>query len=183
MVTTKWPRASFLAGAIGWLLAGRSALAHGVAFGPADARSVFIIAKSENKNQVHYGVHLDAACNPIGLAPVFGYWRMLERRGDIEPILALEEPAYGLADGQTIERGLESATIRLKLRAFSNRPMAIVVKRVAGRCAAVALGKIAGIEARIVSVYVKLRWPFGIEYLLLRGFDAENRPLEEFVRQ
>ena len=151
-------------------------------FGSRDARSVFIVTKSENKNQVHYGVHLDALCKPIGSAPVFGYWRMLEGRGEIEPILPLEEAAYGVSDGQTIERGLDTTTIRMKLRAFSHRPLAIVVKRINGRCDAVATGKIAGTDARILSVHVKLRWPFGIEYLLVRGLDAEHRSIEEFVR-
>ena len=41
--------------------------------------SVFFVAKSENRNEVHYGFALDAACSPAGPAPVFAYWRMRER--------------------------------------------------------------------------------------------------------
>ncbi len=43
---------------------------------------VFSIAKSENKNQVQYVVRLDAHCAPVGPAPVFAYWRMLEKGRD-----------------------------------------------------------------------------------------------------
>ncbi|HTB75350.1 MAG TPA: hypothetical protein VK762_19000, partial [Polyangiaceae bacterium] len=34
-------------------------------------RSVFFVAKSENRNEVHYGIALDPACGPVGASPVF----------------------------------------------------------------------------------------------------------------
>jgi hypothetical protein len=54
-----------------------------------DPTSVFIVAKNQNKNQVHYGVRLDPACSVVGAQPVYSYWRMLERGGEVEPILPL----------------------------------------------------------------------------------------------
>ncbi len=170
-----------------WFLGGPFAIttafaaAQGVSFGPADTRSVFIVAKSQNKNQVHYGVHLDASCRPLGLAPVFGYWRMFEQRGEIEPMLDIEESAYGLTEGQTVERTAEETTIRVSLRAFPDRPLVISIRRVDGRCETVARTVIAGVEADLVFVYAKIRWPFGIEYLLLHGRDPAKRPIEERV--
>ena len=47
---------------------------------------------------------------------------------------------------------------------------------------AIAASLIAGAEARLASIYVKLKWPFGVDYMLLRGFDAERRPIEEWIR-
>jgi hypothetical protein len=29
---------------------------------------------------------------------------------------------------------------------------------------------------------VKLRWPFGVEYMLVRGVDGENRRVEEVIK-
>ena len=71
-----------------------------------DVASVFYVAKSENRNQVHYGVHLDASCSPVGTAPVFPYWRMLEH-GPLaaEPLLQREVDAYGVAEQHVTERG------------------------------------------------------------------------------
>jgi len=169
--------------ALGSFFAVASAHAGGVvAFGPHDARSVFLIAKSQNRNQVHFGVHLDAACDPVGSAPVFGYWRMVEAGGAIEPILAIEEAAYGLSDAQVVEKGIDGSTVRVVLRAVPERPVVISVKQVDGRCTAVARGTIAGAEARLELVYVKVRWPFGVDYLLLRGRGAEEQSVHEIIR-
>jgi len=69
-------------------------------------RSVFFVAKSENRNEVHYGVALDSACVPAGSSPVFAYWRMRERSPlATEPLLAREVSAYGIAEPQRVERG------------------------------------------------------------------------------
>ena len=154
----------------------------GVAMRSDDVRSVFFIARSQNKNQVHYGVHLDARCDPVGPEPVFGYWRMLENRGEIEPMLGLEAPAYGLRDSQLIGRRADSATIEVRLRAFPERPLLITVRRLNGRCEASATTAIAGSEARLHWIYVKLRWPFGIGQVLVRGWaNADGRPVEELI--
>jgi hypothetical protein len=46
---------------------------------PAELPSAIVIAKSSNRNEVHYAVRVDDACAPYGPAPVRPYWRMLER--------------------------------------------------------------------------------------------------------
>ncbi|HKQ70456.1 MAG TPA: DUF4833 domain-containing protein [Polyangiaceae bacterium] len=108
----------------------------GVPMGAMDARSVFFIARSHNKNQVHYGVHLDGSCAPVGSRPVFGYWRMLEERDRVEPILGIEESAYGIDDAQRVERGPSAATVTIRLRAFPDRPLVITIEQKNGRCEA-----------------------------------------------
>src|SRR5262245_9307238 len=92
-----------------------------------DVRSVFFIARSTNKNQVHYGVRVDAACNFIGAESVYGYWQMLESHGEIEPILALEQPVYGLQESQSVTKNGASINIRVKLRAFPDRSLDIAI--------------------------------------------------------
>jgi Domain of unknown function (DUF4833) len=154
----------------------------GVAIQPDDVRSVFFIARSQNKNQVHYGVHVDAACEPLGTQPVFAYWRMLERRGELEPILGLEQPAYGLHESQRIERHGDTTTIGIKLRAFPERPLSVVVKRTNGKCEAAAIAAIAGADARLHWIYVKIRWPFGIGQVLVHGSaNDDGRQVEELI--
>src|SRR5580692_8073537 len=76
---------------------GRLTDAAGDSTTPGESAPLFFVSKSENKNQVSYAVRLDAECRPTGAAPVFAYWRMLERSPVVvEPLLALEEMAYGV---------------------------------------------------------------------------------------
>lgn len=147
----------------------------GVARGQArsrDVASVFFIEKSENRNQVHYGVHLDETCAPTGRSPVFAYWRMLER-GPLatEPLLSLEQPAYGVAS----QRVLASGQVAVELGALRARRI-LVASRPQGQagqpsdaCVAVATTTINGAPAALTSVYAKLSWPFGVAYLMLSG--------------
>jgi hypothetical protein len=146
-----------------------------IAHGGADRegrtiRSVFFIAKSENKNQVHYGIHLDRACAPAGDAPVFAYWRMLER-GPLatEPLIAQEQPAYGLSAQRVVKRREEGGSVLVTLNALPKRPIVIDSTAVDSTCTAVARASIGGVPASLGSVFVQLRWPFGVDYLLLLG--------------
>lgn len=178
-------RARFLAAALvsAAVLLGRGVAADD-AFGPRprDVTSMFFIARSTNKNQVHYGVRLDAACNVVGDRPVYGYWRMLQNRGEIEPILGMEQPAYGVDDRQEILRSSAMTTVRFKLRAFPKRALAVTISRTEAGCEALASTGIAGAEARLRSIYVKIKWPFGIDYVLVRGLTKEGRPVEEWLQ-
>jgi hypothetical protein len=151
------------------LMASRYVTADEVQFGSVDVRSVFFIAKSQNKNQVHYGIRLDRECNPVGKRPVFAYWRMFENQGETEPLLGTEGPAYGLDDTQEIVNFPSSSQVRVRLRAFRDRPVVVTVMRKGDSCVAEASTTIAGADAKLDSMYVKLRWPFGVEYVLVRG--------------
>ena len=131
--------------------------------------SVFIIAKNHNRNQVHYGVQVDDACAIVGAQPVYGFWRMFERRGEVEPLLDSELSAYGVDPNQRIERSGDTTTIHTRLNAAPDRPVTVTVKRVAGRCETHASTSIAGSVAVLRWVYVRFRWPFGVDYILLHG--------------
>jgi hypothetical protein len=143
--------------------------------------SAFFVAKSENRNQVHYGVHVDAGCSPLGAAPVFAYWRMLEHGPSAtEPLLSREVPAYGLADQRVVERGLEGGRTAVRLRALGNRTIDVVTTSRDGACTATATTSIDGQPAVLASVYAQLKWPWGVDYLMLSGRAlSDGHPVRE----
>ena len=148
-----------------------------------DVPSVFHIAKSENRNQVHYGIRLDADCNPAGREPVYGYWRMLERGpGATEPLLSREVGAYGFAEQRVVRRGTGGGQVILRLKALPSRVIVIATARREGRCEAAASTVIGGAPASLDSVFAQLRWPFGVAYLELAGRAlADGRGVRERV--
>src|SRR5215831_8931564 len=106
-------------------------------FGPHDAASLFSITKSENKNEVVYGIHLDAQCSPSGDGPVFAYWRLNEKgSGVLEPLLPLEEKAYGIERQRVLSNGGSRGKIEIALNAVPTRPVVIQTTMNAGRCEA-----------------------------------------------
>lgn len=138
---------------------------------PAGAvASVFFVAKSENKNQVHYGIHVDASCAPAGAQPVFVYWRMLERGPQAtEPLLWQEQGAYGVAEQRVADRAPEGGRVLVRLNALPNRSVTVATTRRDGVCRADATVVIGGARATLERVYAKLRWPFGVDYLEVAG--------------
>jgi hypothetical protein len=142
---------------------------------PHGALPVLSIAKSENKNQVQYVVRVDDQCAPVGSAPVFAYWRMLEQGPTkTTPILSREVSAYGIASQSILARDASGGQVRVVLNALRQRPITVVTSRGSdGVCLARAIASIAGASARIFNVYVRLRW-YGIGYLLLRGWSMDG---------
>ena len=128
--------------------------------------SLFSIAKSSNKNQVHYALELDDACAPASATPVRPYWRMLERSPDAtEPLLDREQRAYGIA-----RQDVNGSQVRVVLRALPARPITIQTARAAdGTCSATATVDIGNASARLYDIYVKQSL-FGVDYLLLTGW-------------
>lgn len=160
------------------LLAAAAASADG-----GDIASVFFIAKSENKNEVHYGIHLGTDCAPEGATPVFAYWRMLEKGpGVTEPLLSREIPAYGFASQRVSPRGANGGSVLVTLRALPDRPILVSTWSQGGSCAASAEVDIAGTPAQLTRVFVQLRWPFGVQSLTLDGYaTADRRPVRERI--
>lgn len=135
-----------------------------VRFGPNDVRSVTFVAKSENKNEVHYAVSLDATCQPSSPSPLWPYWKQRERdENATDPLLSFEQRAYGIKSQR-----VEGTRIYARLRAI-DRELIVETWRGPHGCEARALMPIDRTPATLHSVYVKLGFPFRVEYLLLQG--------------
>jgi len=137
---------------------------------------LFTIAKSENRNQVQYAIRVDELCRPSGQAPVFAYWRMREKGSDkTEPLLPQEIDAYGIALQTVVGRDPTGGRVRLVLKAVRSREIAVETRRLdSAACMATATVRINGADARLFNVYAKLKWPFGVDYLMLRGFSLDG---------
>lgn len=155
---------------------------------PSPSRTVllFTIAKSENKNQVQYAIRVDDRCAPLGNVPVFAYWRMFEQGPDrTEPLLDREQPAYGLHSQSVTAQSGYGGKVRIALRAVSARPIEVETWRdPMGECSGTATLLVAGAMAHLFNVYAKLKWPFGIEYLLLQGWSLDgSRVVREILHE
>ncbi len=145
--------------------------------------SVFHIAKSENRNQVHYGVRVDAACRPKGKTPVYGYWRDYEDGPKARSrLLSHEQPAYGLTRPYRIERGETGGKVRIGLRGFPDRKLTIETFKGEKGCRARAITTIRRQPAVLSSIYVELGFLFSIDYVLVKGVRiADGKPIREKV--
>jgi hypothetical protein len=159
------------------LLAASTALLMPVARagGGRDVESVFFVAKSENRNQVHYGVHVNADCAPVGDAPVFAYWRMFEHGPSaVEPLLARETRAYGFLAEHVMTRDSHGGRVLITLAALPTRPILVDTYASGAACVATATTAIGGEPATLRSVFAQLRWPFGVESLTLSGLAGKD---------
>ena len=68
------------------------------------------------------------------------------------------------------------------MNAVPDRVLRVTVTRAAGKCEARAAMSIAGAEANLRLIYIRLSWPFGVDYILLRGSRmTDGRPIEEKI--
>ena len=151
----------------------------------AELQSIFHISKSENRNQVHYGASVDANCRPIGAAPIYAYWRMLERGPTrTEALLDREQPGYGLAAQQVVTRTNHGGTVRVQLRAWPDRAIRIDLFRAHKGCGARAQLDIQHQPAVIQSIYIDIGFLFSINYAQVRGIRVtDGHPVQEKLRR
>ncbi|HEX8795174.1 MAG TPA: DUF4833 domain-containing protein [Polyangiaceae bacterium] len=169
--------AAWALGAVLGVVAGSSTPARAEVVAPSAIDvPLFTISKSENRNQVQYVIRVDEHCTPLTDAPVWAYWRMIELGPTrTEPLLGREQRAYGIAGQWVLERGAEGGKVRVVLRAMPSRPIEIESGRSpAGACVARSTMLIAGAPARLFGVYAKLKWPVGVDYLLLQGWSLDG---------
>jgi hypothetical protein len=147
--------------------------------------SIFFIARSENRNQVHYGIHVDENCRPMGSTPVYAYWRMFEKGPTAtEQLLGLEEPVYGLAEEQPVSATTDGFRVRVQLRSTPERPIDVLVFRSEnGRCATRALTRVGGADVQIDHIFVQNVWPFGIGEVSLHAVSAEGQAVRDVIRK
>ena len=142
----------------------------------AHAIPLFTIAKSQNRNQVQYAIHVDDQCVPTQGSPIFAYWRMLELGpNQVAPLLSQEIRAYGIATQSSTARSSVGGKVRLALQAMPNRPILVeTFQESSGACRAFATLAIGGKPAHLFEVYVKLNGPLGVDYLLLKGRSVDG---------
>ena len=99
----------------------------------------------------------------------------------MEPLLPLEQAAYGIASQSVVERGDGHSLVRVTLRALTGAPLVVEARRNArGVCEASARTAIGGVDARLSNVHAVLRWPFGVARLLVSGSSvADGRPVRD----
>jgi hypothetical protein len=152
------------------LIAAQLPAAPAVVLPSAAVQSLFYIAKSENKNQVHYAVAVDAACRPVGSHPVYPYWRELAVGPRVvSPLLEHEQRAYGLNEPRFVRQTATGGQIRVSLRAFPERPLIIDTFRQGSGCAARTQTTIQGQPALLRWIYVDIGFLFSVNYAIVRG--------------
>jgi hypothetical protein len=149
----------------------------------APVTSIFHIAKSENRNQVHYAVSVDERCRPRGNAPLRGYWRELEEGPDvIEALKEHQHRAYGLTKPTAITFGDYGGDIRISLRALPERTLLITTFREGDGCRARAFTRIDGQPALLTSIYVEIGFLYSVDHIILHGLRvADGTPIQERI--
>jgi hypothetical protein len=161
-----------------------AAIARGDKAFPGEGAPLFFVSKSENKNQVAFAVRLSDECRPLGAAPVYAYWQMLERSpAAVEPLLPMEEGAYGIASQRVTELAETGGTVRFAIRALPGREILVRTSRRGSSCAALASTRISSVPARLFNVHARIAWPFGVDSLLITGWsETDGQVLRETVR-
>jgi hypothetical protein len=140
----------------------------------------FFVSKSENRNQVHYAVAVDARCAPSGASPAIARWKMFEKGPTIEePLLDREQRAYGIASQTILFRTDTGGRVRIVLRALPSRPVIVETFAQDGVCRAVARMQIRDATVRLFNVHLALSWPVGLDHLVLQGWSDDGRIVRE----
>jgi hypothetical protein len=169
-----------LAASLGVSLAAPVAHAEG-RFGPHDVRTLFVIGKNTDRNEVQFGIRLDADCVPVGDEPVYPYWRQFEKGPDVtEDLNFLDKTGYGIKNQKVEQRSASGSKVVMRLRAASDRSIAIYVRKEDKACVAEPLAFIQGTSARLQRIHVQLSGPLSVSYIELRGVRVDNKqPITE----
>jgi len=153
-------------------------------FGPHDVRTLFVIGKNLDRNEVQYGLRLDKDCVPVGDEPVYPYWRVYEKGPEVtDDLNFLDKTGYGIKDQKVEQRSPSGSKVMMRLRATSDRSIAIYIRKDADKCVADSLTYITGTSALLQRIHVQLSGPLSIQYIDLRGLRADNRqPINERVK-
>ncbi|MEH2154561.1 DUF4833 domain-containing protein [Nostoc sp.] len=139
---------SFVGGAIALLLVPTT---HSYAM---SLNSIFFITKSDNDNQVHYGVQTNADCSLKASKPVYPYWKL--ESGRLEGLLAMEVPVFGIAS-----QSVSGNEVTMEVKGFKGRgilkPIMIRSTQLKSQgCQISAFTKINGEATRLLQVHIDL---------------------------
>lgn len=137
--------------------------------------SVMVVAKSSNKNEVHYAVTVDGACVPAKNAPVHAYWRMRARGPDVtEPLTRREASVLGVGTQAVTTDSVHFVVNGMPARTF----IAHFTQNADGQCSSIVETTISGSPARVLGIYVKERL-FGVDYVQLTGQTRDGAIVRE----
>ncbi|NET01399.1 MAG: DUF4833 domain-containing protein [Sphaerospermopsis sp. SIO1G2] len=120
-----------------------------------DLNSVFHISKTDNGNQVHYGIRVNQDCSPQGNNPVSVYWRL--ENNTTEGLLEPEKPAFGIAN-----QSVSGNQVTLEINGLKNRGITrpITIKTFSspsGDCQGEAWMKIQQNQAQLSKIHLNLK--------------------------
>lgn len=143
--------------------------------GAHDLPTLFYVAKSDDRNRVDYGIRLDAACAPVGDAPLYAYWRRFEPGQEpLGDLNVLDRTIYGIARQRVASRADNGSWIEVSLRALPARRVLVLVQRAGDRCVGAAQTEIRGRESILDHVFVQLAGPASIDHAMIRGEERES---------
>jgi hypothetical protein len=120
----------------------------------ASLNSIFFISKSDNDNQVHYGVQTNADCSLKSSKPVYPYWKL--ESGRLERLLSIEVPAFGIASQSVSGNEVVMDVNGFKGRGIS-KPITIRSTRLKSQeCQISAFTKINGEATQLLLVHIDL---------------------------
>jgi hypothetical protein len=150
---------------------GVAAAADAVSFGPYDVHSAFHVEKSENRNQVHYAIRVDAGCHPQGKAPVFAYWRRLKKGVRVdEPLTGPGVRVYGASNDQTVSSSPAGGRVIMYVKALKRVSIDIRVEKTKSGCVAVPMVTLRAERARLSHAFLQLgRFGLSVKYVDVFG--------------
>lgn len=139
--------------------------------------TVMVVTKSDNRNELHYGVVVDDACAPKGNTPLQPYWLMVEKGPHrTEPLSNREASLLGITHQE-----VDGNHVRFVVNAMPERAFTAQLDHAAnGTCTSSVDSIVAGVPARIVSVYAKLGF-LSVDYVELTGRANDGRIVQERV--
>jgi hypothetical protein len=154
-------------------------------FASNDMGSVFYIAKSENRNQVHYGIHVDEFCRPEGARPVYVYWREREKGPKVvSGLLDRERRVYGIADQSVQVVANTAGRVKVQLGALPDRSIFIEsFREIDNHCKARAVTEIKGERGILRFIYVNVGMLYQVNNITLYAETlSDSRPISEVIK-
>jgi hypothetical protein len=161
------------------------AAADKVTFGPHDVHSAFYVSKSENKNEVHYGVHLDADCRPQGKEPVFAYWKRLKKGVRVdEPLIGMGVRVYSASDDQAVTITPTGGRVVMHVKALERLPVDVRIEKGKDGCSVVPYVMLKGEKARLSYAFLQLgMFGISVKYIDVWGVrKSDGRKVTEQFR-
>ncbi len=151
-------------------------------FGKHDVRSVFVIAKNIDRDEVRYGVHLDQDCAPRGPEPMHAYWQQIEQGpGVVEDLNFLDQTVYGIKEQRVTKRSAEESKVLMTLKATPDRAIAVVIHKREGRCVAEAVAFINAVPSFLDRVFVHVAGFLKVDWVEIMG-RANGKQVVERVK-